>query len=106
MYKQTLINAVQAGAAELMRFFNGTFQISNKEGINNLVTEADFASDKAIKAVIKNTFPDHGIVSEETADFISGSEYRWIIDPIDGTVNFANGIPICCVSIGLEHKGR
>lgn len=106
MYKQTLINATEAGASELMRFFNGTFKISNKEGINNLVTEADHASDKAIQDVIKNAFPEHGIVSEETAEIVSDSEYKWIIDPIDGTVNFANGIPICCVSIGLEHNGK
>ena len=106
MYKQTLINATEAGAKELMRFFDGTFTISNKEGINNLVTEADHAADKAIQAVIKEAFPDHGIVSEETAEKISDSEYKWIVDPIDGTVNFANGIPICCVSIGLELNGK
>ncbi len=106
MYKQTLINATEAGAKEMMRLFNGSFEISNKEGVNNLVTEADYASDKAIKAIIKNAFPDHGIVSEETADIVTESEYRWIIDPIDGTVNFANNIPICCVSIGLEHNGN
>jgi len=106
MYKQTLIEAVNAGATELMRFFNGTFAISNKEGINNLVTEADHASDKAIHDVIKRAFPEHGIVSEETAEVVSDSEYKWIVDPIDGTVNFANGIPICCVSIGLEHQGK
>ncbi|HSQ45014.1 MAG TPA: inositol monophosphatase family protein [Ginsengibacter sp.] len=106
MYKQTLIEATQAGAKELMRFFNGTFTISNKEGINNLVTEADHAADKAIQEVIKRSFPGHGIVSEETAEKVTDSEYKWIIDPIDGTVNFANGIPICCVSIGLEHNGK
>jgi len=106
MYKQTLIEATEAGADELMRFFNGTFTISNKEGVNNLVTEADHAADKAIQAVIKKAFPEHGIVSEETAEKITASEFKWIVDPIDGTVNFANGIPICCVSIGLEQNGR
>lgn len=106
MYKQTLIEATEAGAKELMRFFNGTFTISNKEGINNLVTEADHAADKAIQEVIKKSFPAHGIVSEETAEKVTDSEFKWIIDPIDGTVNFANGIPICCVSIGLEQNGK
>jgi myo-inositol-1(or 4)-monophosphatase len=106
MYKQTLIKATEAGAAELMRFFNGKFTISNKEGINNLVTEADHAADKAIQAVIKKAFPEHGIVSEETAEKITDSEFKWIVDPIDGTVNFANSIPICCVSIGLEQNGK
>jgi myo-inositol-1(or 4)-monophosphatase len=106
MYKQTLIEATEAGAEELMRFFNGTFTISNKEGINNLVTEADHAADRAIQSVIRKAFPEHGIVSEETAEKITESEFKWIIDPIDGTVNFANGIPICCVSIGLEQNGK
>lgn len=106
MFKDTLINATKAGAEELRRFFNGKFVISNKEGINNLVTEADHAADKAILAVIHKEFPDHGIVSEESVEKVSESEYKWIIDPIDGTVNFANAIPICCVSIGLEHRGK
>lgn len=106
MHKEVLIEATKAGANELQKFFNKKFSISHKEGINNLVTEADFASDKAIKQVIKNAFPDHGIVSEESDEKISKSDYRWIIDPIDGTVNFANGIPICCVSIGLEYQGK
>lgn len=106
MIKETLLNATHAGARELTRFFNGKFTISNKEGINNLVTQADFASDKAIRNVIKTVFPDHGIVSEESEEKITVSDYRWIIDPIDGTVNFANGIPICCVSIGVEYQGK
>jgi myo-inositol-1(or 4)-monophosphatase len=106
MYKQTLVDAVNAGANELMRFFNGSFTISNKEGVNNLVTEADHASDKAIQAIIKKNFPAHSILSEETAEKLSDSEFKWIIDPIDGTVNFANGIPICCVSVGLEKNGE
>jgi myo-inositol-1(or 4)-monophosphatase len=106
MYQQTLIKATLAGAQELKKYFNGTFTISHKEGINNLVTQADFASDKAIREVIKSSFPEHGIVSEEEDEIISDSDYKWIIDPIDGTVNFANGIPICCVSIGLEYQGE
>ena len=106
MFKTTLLNAVQAGAAQLKHFFNGEFEISNKEGINNLVTEADHASEKAIIEVIRKDFPDHFILSEESGEIITGSEYKWIIDPIDGTVNFANGIPICCVSIGLEKSSR
>src|SRR6185436_14998596 len=105
MLKTTLINAVKAGAAELSRFFNKSFVVSNKEGINNLVTEADHASEKAIIDTIKEHFPDHFIMSEEAGEIVMDSEYKWIIDPIDGTVNYAHGIPICCVSIGLEHNG-
>jgi myo-inositol-1(or 4)-monophosphatase len=106
MLKTTLLNAAQAGAERLQHFFNGTFSVSNKEGINNLVTEADHAAEKAIMDVILNDFPDHSILSEESTEITTGSDTKWIIDPIDGTVNFANGIPICCVSIGVEKEGK
>lgn len=106
MFQTTLLNAVQAGAAQLQHYFNGSFKISNKEGINNLVTEADHAAEKAIIEVIQLSHPDHFILSEETGEIKTNSEYKWIIDPIDGTVNFANGIPICCVSIALEKSGE
>jgi myo-inositol-1(or 4)-monophosphatase len=113
MLKSTLIRATEAGANELQRFFNGSFKISNKEGINNLVTEADHAAEKAIIDIISKDFPEHNILSEEAGEVLiigreqgADSEYKWIIDPIDGTINFANGIPICCVSIGLEHNGK
>ncbi len=106
MLKATLINAVKAGAAELTRFFNKSFTVSNKQGINNLVTEADHAAEKAILDIVKKEFPDHYILSEEAGEIIQDSNYKWIIDPIDGTVNFAHSIPICCVSIAIEHLGE
>lgn len=106
MLKPTLIEAARAGAAEIVRFFNNDFKISNKEGINNLVTEADHAAEKAIMDVIKSAFPDHYILSEEAGDLKQDSNYKWIIDPIDGTVNFAHGIPLNCVSIAIEHNGE
>jgi myo-inositol-1(or 4)-monophosphatase len=106
MLKNTLIDAAKAGAAEIVRFFNTDFKITNKEGVNNPVTEADHASEKAIFKVIKSAFPDHYILSEEAGTIVQESSYKWIIDPIDGTINFAHGIPINCVSIGVEHKGE
>jgi Archaeal fructose-1,6-bisphosphatase and related enzymes of inositol monophosphatase family len=106
MLKNTLLEAVHAGGNELKRYFNTVFKISNKEGVNNLVTEADHASEKVIIETIKKNFPDHFILSEECGEIKMDSSYKWIIDPIDGTVNFAHGIPICCVSIGLEHEGE
>lgn len=106
MLKSTLIEAAKAGAAEILRFFNNDFKISNKEGVNNLVTEADHAAEKAIIEVIKTAFPGHQILSEEVGEIVQDSDYKWIIDPIDGTVNFAHGIPLNCVSIGIEHKGE
>lgn len=106
MFKNTLLQALQAAAAEMLRFNEREFSISEKEGINNLVTEVDHASEKAIIDVLKSAFPTHHILSEECGDLVQDSAYKWIIDPIDGTVNFAHRIPICAVSIGLEHEGK
>jgi myo-inositol-1(or 4)-monophosphatase len=106
MIKSTLLQAIQAGATELKKYFNGTFTIASKATLNDLVTEADHASEKAIFSVIQNNHPDHFILSEETGAMPTASTTKWIIDPIDGTINFANGIPICCVSIGVEQEGK
>lgn len=106
MLKQTLLQATEAGAAVLKQYFNRSFKISSKEGINNLVTEADHKSEEVIFAAIRKNFPDHYILSEETGALAQESNYKWIIDPLDGTVNFANSIPLCCVSIGLEVNGQ
>jgi myo-inositol-1(or 4)-monophosphatase len=106
MLKSTLIKAAEAGAAVMQRYFQGEFKISNKEGINNLVTEADHASEKAIFDVIREDFPDHFLLSEEAGEIVTNSTTKWIIDPIDGTVNFAHGVPICCVSIAVEQNGE
>ncbi|MEN9547921.1 MAG: hypothetical protein RIR12_512 [Bacteroidota bacterium] len=106
MLKQVLIEAAKAGATEILRYFNGPFKISNKEGVNNLVTEADHAAEKAIFETIKKHYPHHQLLGEESGSIIQDSIYKWIIDPIDGTVNFANGIPLNCVSIGIEKEGE
>jgi myo-inositol-1(or 4)-monophosphatase len=106
MLKSTLIKAAEAGAAVMQRYFQGEFKVSNKEGINNLVTEADHASEKAIFDVIREDYPDHFLLSEEAGEIVTNSTTKWIIDPIDGTVNFAHGVPLCCVSIGVEQAGE
>ena len=106
MLKNVLLEAVTAGAGEVSHFFNSQFKISHKEGVNNLVTEADHAAEKAIMDVIKQQFPGHQILTEESGEIIQDSEYKWIIDPIDGTVNFAHGIPLCCVSVAVEKNGE
>lgn len=105
LIKQTLINATKAAAIVLQENFDKQFTVFNKEGINNLVTEVDHKSEAVIIEAIKKEFPEHFILSEEVGALEQNSEYKWIIDPIDGTVNYANGIPICCVSIGIEKKG-
>ncbi len=106
MLKNTLIQAIEAGANEIRRFTDIEFKVSNKEGINNLVTEVDHASEKAIFGVIQKAFPDHYILSEESGEIVQDSQYKWIIDPIDGTVNFAHHIPIFCISIGIEYNNK
>ena len=106
MLKNTLLKATEAAAKIIKENFDSGFTVFNKEGINNLVTEIDHKSEKAIIDVIKSEFPNHYILSEEVGALVQESEYKWIIDPIDGTVNYANGIPICCVSIGIEKAGK
>jgi myo-inositol-1(or 4)-monophosphatase len=106
MLKETLLKATKESGRVLKESFNSSFRISNKEGVNNLVTEVDHASEKVILDIIKKEFPGHFILSEEAGELKMDSAYKWIIDPIDGTVNYANGIPICCVSIAVEHEGK
>lgn len=81
--------------------FRTHFAISHKEEINDLVTEVDKKSEQLIRQIIYEAFPDHGIIGEEFERKESTGQYNWVIDPIDGTTNFAHGLPLCCVSIGL-----
>src|SRR5258705_8609840 len=79
MLKSTLIRAVEAGAAVMQKYFQGEFTISNKEGVNNLVTEADHASERAIFEVIRQDFPDHYLLSEEAGGITMDSSFKLII---------------------------
>ncbi|WP_212000432.1 inositol monophosphatase family protein [Chitinophaga sp. HK235] len=106
MLKSTLLKATEASGKILQQYFNGHFEVSSKSTVNDLVTEADKKSEAVIIEVIRSAYPDHFILSEEVGEIKTDSAIKWIIDPIDGTVNFANGIPICCVSIGVEKEGE
>jgi myo-inositol-1(or 4)-monophosphatase len=106
MLKNTLKKAAREAGQLMKERFNSGFRVDTKDGVNDLVTEVDHASEKLIMDIIRSTFPDHFILSEEVGEIKMDSAYKWIIDPIDGTVNYANGIPICCVSIGIEHEGK
>jgi myo-inositol-1(or 4)-monophosphatase len=103
--KKVLLGATHEAGKIIQSYFNGTFVINHKEGINNLVTEVDHLAEQKIISVIKATYPTHSIIGEESGENIQLSDYQWVIDPIDGTVNFAHGIPLCCVSIGLLLNG-
>lgn len=105
-YKAVLLDAVKAGGEKMKFYFHKQHQIEQKDGVNNPVTEADKASEAAIFDLIKSTFPEDHILSEESGNLPQTSAVKWIIDPIDGTINYAQGIPICCVSIGVEKDGE
>ena len=96
--------AVKAGKV-LRDNVSGIRNISYKGEIN-LVTEMDRLSEKTVVDTILRAFPRHGILAEEDARIESESGYLWVIDPLDGTTNYAHGYPNFSVSIGLEHKGE
>lgn len=104
MLKETLIKSALDAGKIMQQHFNGAYKISSKSSINDLVTEVDKLSEAAIVKNIRSQFPDHDILSEEAGELAGNSKFKWIIDPIDGTVNFAHGIPVCCVSIALEKE--
>lgn len=78
----------------------------SRKADGSLVTNVDIEAEKRIVGLIKNKFPEHGILTEETPEINEGSEYRWIIDPVDGTHNYVRGIDIFGVSIGVAHMGK
>lgn len=92
--------AVEAGA--LLRDFYRKGVATEYKGDVDLVTEADRASEKLIVERLHGLFPEHGIYGEEGTRSHLESEYRWYIDPLDGTTNFAHGFPVFCISMGLE----
>src|SRR6476620_11834508 len=99
--------AREAGRLLLEKF--GRITSVSKKGDINLVTEADLASEALIIERIKSYYPKHSILAEEAGNAVDmGSEntWKWIIDPLDGTTNFAHGYPCFCVTIALEHKGE
>jgi myo-inositol-1(or 4)-monophosphatase len=76
------------------------------KGRINPVTQIDLASEKLVISEIARKFPGHAVLGEEGSDSRGKSEFVWIIDPLDGTVNFSHGFPVYCVSIGVEYQGE
>jgi len=97
-------DAARESGRILKENFEGEFQVSQK-GYINFVTEIDLKSEEAILRRIHAAFPEHAILSEETGANDGKSPFRWIIDPLDGTTNYAHGYPAFCVSIALEYEG-
>jgi myo-inositol-1(or 4)-monophosphatase len=96
--------AREAGAL-LMRHFNQRVRIEYK-GEADLVTIADREAEALIRERIKARWPSHDILGEEGGLDSQGNDYRWYVDPLDGTTNFAHGFPVFCVSLAIEFKGR
>jgi myo-inositol-1(or 4)-monophosphatase len=87
-----------------MSFF-GKVSIEYKGDVD-IVTAADRSAEELIVGRIRRQWPSHDLVAEEGSRNETGSDYRWYIDPLDGTTNFAHGYPVFCVSLGLTHKGE
>ena len=100
--------AARKGGAVLAEML-GRAKVREK-GPADLVTEADVASQEAVRSLLLGAFPDHGFIGEEGTSAEDSrskeAEFRWIVDPLDGTTNFVHGVPHFCVSVALEQRGR
>src|ERR1700680_1674496 len=94
--------AREAGAL-LMDYFHQHLKIEYK-GDADLVTAADRAAEVLIRERIRQQWPEHDVLGEEQGLSDQGGDYRWYVDPLDGTTNFAHGYPVFCVSLALEHR--
>ena len=105
MLEKVIYIAKEAGEV-LKSGFGKNFSVEFKTNAANLVTEYDKKSEKTIIDFIMKEFPTHSVLAEESGSYKSSSEYLWIIDPLDGTTNFAHGLPIFSVSIGVQKNGE
>ena len=101
--KRVALKAVKEGGAILMKYF-GKIKSIDYKGEINLVTEADQRSEEVILSIIKDSYPNHRILAEETGESGNSSSFKWIIDPLDGTTNYAHGYPCFCVSLAIEYE--
>ncbi len=99
------IEAADAAARIHRAHQGGVFTTRTKSTDIDLVTEVDTRSEEAIRAVIAEHYPDHAVLGEEEGQDVSARS-RWIVDPLDGTVNYAHGFPFYCVSVALEVDGQ
>src|SRR5947207_13470386 len=104
-YLETAVEIAREAGALLATCFERRVPFESK-GEVDLVTEADRASERLVVERLRSHFPSHGIVAEEGGGHESASEYRWYVDPVDGTTNFAHSFPIFNVTLGLEHAGE
>ncbi len=98
-------DAAHKGAEILLSYF-GKISEYDKKGATDLVTRADIESEKAIIQTIRKHFPDHTIIAEESGINQGDPRCQWIIDPLDGTTNFAHHLALCCISIAFSIDAR
>jgi myo-inositol-1(or 4)-monophosphatase len=101
-----VINIAKEAGEIIREGFGKSFNIEFKTGENNLVTDIDKASEKLIVNFVKKKYPAHGILAEEGSGTNTNEEFVWVIDPLDGTTNFAHSLPIFAVSIGVQKNGE
>jgi myo-inositol-1(or 4)-monophosphatase len=95
---------VRAGDLQMAKF--GTGIRIDKKGTIDLVTEVDLEVERMFRAMVAERFPGHDVLAEEIATTPTGASHRWVFDPLDGTTNFAHGVPIFCASLALEIDGE
>jgi myo-inositol-1(or 4)-monophosphatase len=95
---------VRAGDLQMAKF--GTGVRVEKKGAIDLVTEVDLEVERMFRAMIEERFPEHDVLAEELGGGQRGARHRWVFDPLDGTTNFAHGVPIFCASLALEIDGE
>lgn len=98
--------AKQVGEIHLSHFRKNDLDIQTKSTVYDVVTRADKEGEAFLLAAIQGHFPDHSVLGEETGAHAGHSGWRWVIDPLDGTNNFSQGLPIFTVSIGLQQDGE
>ncbi len=104
-YIDTAIKAAKEAGSIHMRYFRKEISTRWKKG-DSLVSKSDIESAKRIERILLGKYPGHGLFDEESGEKNKGAEYRWIVDPLDGTHNFLMGNPLFGVSIALEHKKK
>ncbi len=102
---EVALKAAERAAEILLDYFGKVREVELKAR-NDYVTEADKLSEMIIIKTIREVFPQHSIVAEESGGYQASGPWRWYVDPLDGTKNFIHGLPMFCVSIGIEFEGR
>lgn len=96
-------------AGLVLRNMLGTISVRHKKNAFDLLTEADIAAQKTIEEIVFQHFPEHGLIGEEgnlTQRSTKDAEFRWIVDPLDGTTNYVHGVPLFCTSIALAQRDK